>query len=105
MTRIKQVSQEAYNIGKAEGFNEFECTHGYGRFEGYYPTIYGDIYGVHIEQIDAMGCWERDIDAAAHAERRCKHKIIHDIVGLDPVFIDSAENRARIMAQIERLKK
>ena len=105
MARIKQVSQEAYNIGKEEGWAERECTHGYGIFESYYPTLYGDIYGSHIEAIDIMGCWESDVDAAAHVERRCKHKIIHDIAGLAPVFIDTEENRERIMLQIERSKK
>lgn len=33
MERIKKVSQEAYEFGKDDGWNEFECCHGYGIFD------------------------------------------------------------------------
>ena len=109
MERIKQVTKEAYNRGKEWGWGEFECTHGYGVFNGDYPTEYGYIEADHIEVIGEMDCdegfWERDIDAANHAERYCGYKIIRDIAGIDPVFIDTPENRAKILKQIAEEKK
>ena len=105
MERIKQVSQEAYNRGKEWEWGEFECCNGYGIFNGDYPTDYGFIEADHIEVIGDMdgdeGFWKRDIDAAQHAEENYGYKIIRDIVGIDPVFIDTPENRANIMKQIK----
>lgn len=109
MNRIKQVSQEAYNQGKEWGWGEFECCNGYGIFNGDYPTDYGLIEGDHFEVIGEMdvgeGFWKRDIDAAAHAEENYGYKIIRDIEGIDPVFIDTLENRAKIMKQIKEATK
>ena len=104
MKRIKQVSKEAYNIGKEWGWGKFECTHGYGVFDGDYPTKYGYITADHIEVIGIMDCWKLDIDAAKHAERYCGYKIIRDIDGLDHVFIDTTENRECIIKQIKENK-
>lgn len=101
MKRIKNVSKEAYDIGKDWGWDKFECTHGYGVFNGDYPTQYGYIEADHIEVIGIMDCWTSDIDAAKHAERYCGYKIIRDIKGIDPVFIDTEENRNKIIAQIK----
>ena len=101
MERIKQVSEEDYEIGHADGWDEFECTHGYGLFDGYYPTWYGDICGEHIERIDIMSVWSSDIKAANHAEMHEGIKIIRDIPNLCKVFIDTPENRENIMKQIK----
>lgn len=101
MNRIKQVSQEAYDIGYEDGWDEFECNHGYGIFDGEYPTHFGMIEGKHIERIDVMGVWKSDIDAAKHAEKHEGIKIIRDIPRLYKVFIDTPENRANIMKQIK----
>ena len=100
MERIKQVSQEAYDIAVEDGWGEFECCHGYGIFDGEYPTHFGIIEGQHIERIDVMGSWYSDIDAARHAEKYEGIKIIRDIPNLYKVFIDTPENRAKIMEQI-----
>ena len=105
MNRIKQVSQEAYNIALDDGWGEFECCHGYGIFECEYPTKFGMIYGQHIERIDIMEVWDSDITAAKHAEKAERIKIIRDIPHLYRVFIDTPENRANIMKQIEEAKK
>ena len=110
MERIKQVSQEAYEIGKEWGWDEFECCHGYGIFDGEYPTRFGMIDAKHIECIGEMQCgktpcWDSDITAAQHAEKYEGIKIIRDIKGLYKVFIDTPENRAKILKQIEGLKK
>ena len=105
MERIKQVSQEAYEFGKDDGWDEFECCHGYGIFDGEYPTKFGMIEGKHIEKIDIMECWNSDITAAQHAEKYEGIKIIRDIKGLYKVFLDTPENRAKILKQIEELKK
>lgn len=101
MERIKQVTQYAYNIAEEDGWEEFECCHGYGIFDGEYPTHYGMIDGQHIERIDIMQSWASDIKAAQHAEMHEGIKIIRDIPKLYKVFIDTPENRAKIMAQIE----
>lgn len=105
MNRIKQVSQEAYERGKEWDWGEFECCHGYGVFNGDYPTEYGLIEGDHIEVIGEMdgdeGFWELDSDAAKHYEENYGHKIIRDIDGIGYVFIDTKENRAKIMKQIK----
>ena len=105
MERIKQVSQEAYEWAKDEGWGEFECCHGYGIFDCHYPTHYGDIDAMHIERIDIMEAWASDITAAQHAEKGAGIKIIRDIPNLYKVFIDTPENRAKIMKQIERASK
>jgi hypothetical protein len=104
MERIKKVSEEAYNIGVEEGWGEFECTHGYGIFDGDYPTHLGMLVGKHIERIDVMGVWKSDITAAAHAEDMEGIKIIRDIPGLYKVFLDTPENRESIMKQIKEIK-
>lgn len=104
MERIKQVSQEAYECGKEDGWGEFECCHGYGIFDCDYPTHYGMIDGQHIERIDIMGVWNSDITAAQHAEKYEGIKIIRDIPHLYKVFIDTPENRAKIMKQIKEAK-
>lgn len=104
MERIKQVSQEAYEFGKDDGWDEFECCHGYGIFDGEYPTKFGMIEGKHIEKIDIMECWNSDITAAQHAEKYEGIKIIRDIKELYKVFLDTPENREKIMKQIEELK-
>ena len=105
MNRIKQVSQEAYERGREWDWGEFECCHGYGVFNGDYPTEYGLIEGDHIEVIGEMdgdeGFWELDSDAAKHYEENYGHKIIRDIDGIGYVFIDTQENRAKIMKQIK----
>ena len=109
MKRIKQVSKRAYDIAKEEGWDEFECCHGYGVFNGDYPTDYGLIEGDHIEVIGEMygdnGFWKLDDDAARHYEENYGHKIIRDIDGIGHVFIDTSENRAKIMKQIEEVNK
>jgi hypothetical protein len=102
MERLKQVPEEAYNIGREDGWDEFECTHGYGIFLGDYPTRFGTIFGQHIERIDIMDVWSSDLAAAKHTEKHDGIKIIRDIPGLYPVFIDTPDNRARIMSQIRR---
>lgn len=101
MERIKHVSHEAYECGKEDGWDEFECCHGYGIFDCDYPTHYGMIDGQHIERIDIMQVWGSDITAAQHAEKHEGIKIIRDIPRLYKVFIDTPENRAKIMKQIE----
>lgn len=105
MKRIKQVSKAAYNRGKEWGWGEFECTHGYGIFGGDYPTDYGLIEGDHFEVIGDMdgdeGFWKLDSDAAKHAEENYGYKIIRDIEGIGHVFIDTPQNRAKIIAQIK----
>ena len=101
MERIKQVSKKAYNIALEDGWDEFECCHGYGIFDGEYPTEFGMIEGQHVERIDIMEVWDSDITAAQHAEEYEGIKIIRDIPNLYPVFIDTPENRAEIMSQIE----
>jgi hypothetical protein len=101
MERIKQVSKKAYNIALGDGWDEFKCCHGYGIFDGEYPTEFGMIEGQHIEKIDIMEVWDSDITAAQHAEEYEGIKIIRDIPNLYPVFIDTPENRAEIMSQIE----
>jgi len=101
MERIKQVSEEDYAIGHADGWDEFECTHGYGVFYSYYPTWYGDIKGAHIERIDIMAVWNSDTTAANHAEMHEGIKIIRDIPNLCKVFLDTPENREIIMKQIK----
>lgn len=104
MNRIEQVSQEAYDIGREDGWDEFECCHGYGIFDGEYPTHFGMIEGQHIERIDIMSVWCGDTIAALHAEKYEGIKIIRDIPKLYTVFIDTPENRANIMRQIEEAK-
>lgn len=108
MKRIKQVSQRAYEFAKEDGWGEFECANGYGVFNGDYPTDYGLIEGDHFEVIGAMdgddGFWQLDSDAAKHAEDNYGYKIIRDIDGIEPVFIDTPENRAKILKQIEEMK-
>ena len=104
MERIKQVTQEAYDIGYEEGWDEFECCHGYSIFDGEYPTNFGMIDGLHIERIDLMGVWDSDITAAQHAEKHEGIKIIRDIPNLYKVFIDTPENRANIMKQIKEAR-
>jgi hypothetical protein len=104
MKRISNVSKEAYEIGKEDGWDEFECTHGYGIFGGEYPTGYGYIEGQHIEKIDVMASWASDINAAKHAEKYDGIKIIRDIPKLYQVFIDTPENREHIMKQIQEKK-
>lgn len=104
MERISQVSKKAYKIGVDEGWGEFECTHGYGIFDGEYPTKFGMIVGKHIERIDIMEVWKSDMTAAIHAEMREGIKIIRDIPGLYKVFLDTPENRANIMKQIKENK-
>jgi hypothetical protein len=104
MKRIKQVSPEAYAIAYEDGWDEFECCHGYGIFDGEYPTKFGMIEGQHIERIDIMAVWHSDTTAATHAEKHEGIKIIRDIPNLYKVFIDTPENRANIMKQIEELK-
>lgn len=101
MERIKKVTKYAYDIAKANDWGEFECCHGYGIFDSEYPTHYGMIDGQHIERIDIMGTWMSDITAAQHAEKNEGIKIIRDIPKLYKVFLDTPENRAKIMAQIE----
>lgn len=105
MNRIKQVSQRAYEFAKESGWGEFECANGYGIFVSEYPTNYGFIAGDHFEVIGEMdgddGFWQLDVDAAKHAEENYGYKIIRDIDGVDPVFIDTPENRAKIMKQIK----
>jgi hypothetical protein len=101
MTRIYQVSEEAYNAGREDGWDEFECTHGYGIFDGEYPTKFGYISGKHIERVDIMNVWATDMFAANHAERVEGIAIIRDIPGLYKVFLDTPENRANILKQIE----
>jgi hypothetical protein len=101
MDRIKQVSKKAYDIGKEDGWDEFECCHGYGVFDGEYPTHFGMIEGQHIERIDIMEVWSSDIKAAQHAEKHEGIKIIRDIPNLYKVFIDTPENREKIMKQIK----
>ena len=104
MKRIKQVSQEAYERGKEWEWGEFECCHGYRIFDGEYPTKFGMIEGKHIEKIDIMECWNSDITAAQHAEKYEGIKIIRDIKELYKVFLDTPENREKIMKQLEELK-
>lgn len=104
MKRIKQVSKEAYNIAYEDGWDEFECCHGYGIFDGEYPTNFGVIEGLHIERIDIMQTWSSDITAAKHAEQHNGIKIIRDIPNLYKVFIDTPKNRASIMKQIKGCK-
>ena len=101
MDRIKQVSQEAYDAAKEEGFGEFECCHGYGVFSSRYPTHFGMIKAKHIERIDIMSVWSGDVTAALHAEKHEGIKIIRDIPNLYQVFIDTPENREKIMKQIK----
>ena len=105
MERIKQITKEAYDLAIEDGWDEFEATHGYGIFDCHYPTHYGMIYGQHIEKIDIMCVWSSDITAAQHAEKHEGIKIIRDIPNLYKVFIDTPENRANIMKQIEEAKK
>ena len=105
MRPIRPVTKKAYNIGKEDGWDEFECVHGYGIFDGEYPTHFGMIVGKHIERIDVMGVWKSDIRAAAHAEDYEGIKIIRDIPRLYQVFLDTPENRANIMKQIQENKK
>ena len=101
MKRIKQVSREAYLIGKEWEWGEFECCHGYGVFNGDCPTDYGYIEADHIETIGDMDVWHDAEAAAAHAERYCNMKIIRDIPGIPLLFLDTPENRAKIMQQIK----
>ena len=101
MERISQVSLDAYNRGREDGWDEFECTHGYGIFDGEYPTQYGMITAKHIERIDIMNVWTSDIYAATHADRHEGIRIIRDIPHLYHVFLDTPENRATIMCQIK----
>jgi hypothetical protein len=103
MKRIKQVSKKAYDIGYEDGWDEFECCHGYGLFDSKYPTNLGMIDGMHIERIDVMGVWDSDITAAQHAEKHEGIKIIRDIPDLYEVFVDAPENRAKIMSQIKNI--
>ena len=103
MERIKKVTKYAYDIAKANDCGEFECCHGYGIFDSEYPTHYGMIDGQHIERIDIMGTWMSDITAAQHAEKNEGIKIIRDIPKLYKVFLDTPENRAKIMKQIEEI--
>ena len=103
MERLQMVSKKAYLIGKEDGWDEFECTHGYGIFDCYYPTDLGEIDGIHIEKIDLMQVWATDVTAARNAERHEGIKIIRDIKGLDEVFIDTPENRRKILKQIKTL--
>ena len=107
MKRIKQVSQRAYEFAKESGWGEFECTHGYGIFVSEYPTDHGYIEGDHFEVIGEMdgdeGFWELDSDAANHAEENYGYKIIRDIEGIERVFIDTPENRAKILKQIKEV--
>lgn len=109
MRRIKRVSKSAYLAGKEWGWGEFECTHGYGVFNGDYPTTHGYIAGDHIEVIGVMGgdetFWKYDTEAASHAERYCGYKIIRDIDGIDAVFIDTPENRKSILAQLQNKRR
>lgn len=104
MERIKQVSQATYEFAKEDGWDEFECCHAYGIFDGEYPTKFGMIKGKHIEKIDILDVWDSDITAAQHAEKYAGIKIIRDIKGLYKVFLDTPENRAKILKQIEELK-
>ena len=104
MKRIKQVTQEAYDIGYEEGWEEFKCCHGYGIFDGEYPTEFGMIEGQYIAKIDLMEVWDSDITAAQHAEEHEGIKIIRDVPNLYHVFIDTPENRANIMKQIREVK-
>ena len=62
------------------------------------------IEGEHIEKIDIMEVWNSDITAAQHAEKYEGMKIIRDIKGLYNVFLDTPENRAKIMKQLEELR-
>lgn len=105
MKRIKQVSRKAYQLGKEWEWGEFECCHGYGVFNWDYPTDYGMIEGDHIEVIGEMDVdkefWKLDSDAAKHYEEHYGHKIIRDIKGIGYVFIDTPENRAKIMEQLK----
>jgi len=105
MKRIKQITKEAYDLAIEDGWDEFEANHGYGIFDGEYPTHYGMIDGQHIERIDIMASWASDITAAQHAEKHEGIKIIRDIPNLYKVFLDTPENRANIMKQIEEAKK
>lgn len=103
MERIKMVSKKAYLVGKEDGWDEFECTHGYGIFDCPYPTNLGYyVDGLHIEKIDLMQVWATDVTAARNAEKHGGIKIIRDIHGLDEVFIDTPENRRKILKQIKR---
>lgn len=104
MECISQVSKRAYKIGVEEGWGEFECTHGYGIFDGDYPTQFGMITAQHIERIDTMSVWASDIYAASHAEKHEGIKIIRDIPNLYQVFIDTPKNRENIMKQIQENK-
>lgn len=101
MRRIWRVSKKAYKIGKEDGWDEFECCHGYGIFDGDYPTGFGIIEGKHIERIDIMDVWAFDEAAAADAEKRHGIKLIRDIPQLYNVFLDTPENRANIIRQLE----
>ena len=105
MERIKQVTADAYYTGKDDGWDEFECCHGYGVFDGEYPTHFGMIVGQHIERIDIMNVWSSDITAAQYAEKHEGIKIIRDIPRLYKVFIDTPENRENIMKQIKEAKQ
>lgn len=104
MERIKQVTREAYELAQEDGWGEFECCHGYGLFSGEYPTIRGMIDADHVERIDIMNAWAGDTLAARDAEKRGYCRIIRDVRGLYPVFIDTPENRRRVLEQWEALK-
>ena len=45
MERIQKVSQATYEFAKEDGWDEFECCHAYGIFDGEYPTKFGMIKG------------------------------------------------------------
>lgn len=101
LERIAEVSEAQYNIGRNTGWDEYECTHGYGLFDCSYPTMFGYIKGEHIERIDVMDVWDSDESAADHAERHEGIKIIRDIAGLDKIYLDTPDNRDRIMKQLK----
>ena len=102
--RISRVSKADYDLLKEEGWDEFECTHGYGIFNSYYPTEFGGIVGAHIERIDVAECWDSDEDCAKHAKRYTHYSIIEDIEGIPKVFIDTPNNRKTIVNQIKQKK-
>ena len=104
---IAKKVKQSFQDGAEFGYNKANEWH-YVK-DGEYPTHFGMINAKHIECIGEMQCcktpcWDSDITAAQHAEKYEGIKIIRDIKGLYKVFLDTPENREKIMKQLEELK-
>ena len=79
-----------------------EINHGYAIFDGEYPTEYGYIDGLHIEALDIVGIFVSDEYAAECATKEIGVAIIKDVPLLNKVFIDTPDNREKIIKQIKK---